>query len=603
MKNNDVLPRPFGPYQLIRRLGVGGMAEVFAAKAEGLGGFEKLVALKVIHPRISEDEHFVQMLLDEAKLSVMLSHANIAQAFDLGFAEGRYFIVMEYVEGSDVWRLSRKLAARGSRLPIEASVYVIIETLAALEYAHTKCDAEGRPLRIVHRDVSPQNILIGVSGEVKLTDFGIAKAALRTIDTEVGVIKGKYDYMSPEQAWGDPVDRRSDVFSAGVVLHELLTGRMLYQEESVPALLDKVRRARIPRPSRLRSEVPAELDAVCLRALARRAEDRFQSASAFADALARVLYGLDPGYGAPKLARLVEELGDQDADPPSPSAAVPARGRQPKPTLPTMRRHEFVPAPTSIMQELLGPLSAQAELPDDPDETGIFGGPLPSMSFPTPPPPASDEAVLAGSKLGKGARPAPAPVSEDEETSVFARERDLAALGVTPKSPPRAARLDDAPTPARGFRAPGAMPRAKRPRLPTPPSIELDPSFAEEARERSRRPEPADESTVVDATGATARELGAMLAMAAAERPPGQRTSTPSPLPANAATWAPPARSWEPLPFVGPPLPPGGLVPLPMDPVATAAGVATARRPSVAVLVGVVLLVAIAAALVAALAN
>ncbi len=644
---SDSLPRPFGPYQLLRRLAVGGMAEVYVAKAEGLGGFEKLVALKVIHPRISEDEHFVQMLVDEAKLSVLLHHANIAQTFDLGFAEGRYFIVMEYVEGLDVYRLARRMAQRSQPMPIEACVYLVVETLAGLEYAHTKSDASGRPLRIVHRDVSPQNILVSAAGEVKLTDFGIAKAALRTIDTEVGIIKGKYDYMSPEHAWGDPVDRRSDVFSAGVVLHELLTGRSLYQEESVPALLDKVRRARIPRPSRLRAEVPAELDAVVLRALARRTEDRFQSAGAFADALARVLYGLDPGYGGPKLARLLDELGEEASRPES--THPPARRH--RTTLPTMRRQDFVPAESSIVHEVppssppgapgpktqpeaarrgppppppapMRPPVPRAEPEEDADETGIFEGPLPDMSFPTPPPPRSDEAALLVASASAALRAPRSPMAmpvpdDDDETSVFEREKSLLALGFAPEPPPpprSAPSGDDAPTPPRGSRVPASALRARRV-AETPPSIEIDPAFAREAEAVSRRRgggvEPNDgDRTVVDTSGATARELGSMLAGSAsvAAPPSEERRSSPSPLPPDFERWEPPRRSWDALPFFGPPLPEGGLVALPFDPDAldAAGGVSRPGRPrrsTARTVAGVMVLAAVAAGLAVALAN
>ncbi len=302
------LPRPFGVYTLLRRLAVGGMAEVYVAKTEGIGGFEKLVAIKVIHPRFSEDEHFIQMLVEEAKLSVLLTHANIAQTFDLGEIDGIYFIVMEFIEGADTYRLLKRTDERNVKLPLDVCAYVAAETAAGLDYAHRKHDSSGRPLNIVHRDISPQNILMSFSGEVKIVDFGIAKAALRTAQTEVGVIKGKYYYMSPEQAWADPVDSRSDIFSAGVVLYELLTGEMLYQQDNLPKLLDAVRKAEIPPPSSKRKEIPKVLDDIVMKAVARKPEDRYQSAHAFRQALTQFVYQELPTFTPARISQVMAQL-------------------------------------------------------------------------------------------------------------------------------------------------------------------------------------------------------------------------------------------------------------------------------------------------------
>ena len=302
------LPRPFGPYTLMRRLAVGGMAEVYVAKARGIGGFEKLVALKVIHPRYSEDDHFVTMLVDEAKLSVLLNHVNIAQTFDLGCIDETFFIVMELVEGADAYTLLRRANQRPASLPLDICAYIVSEMCMGLSYAHRKCDVTGMPLRIVHRDVSPQNVLISFAGEVKIVDFGIAKAALRSGNTEVGVIKGKYYYMSPEQAWGDEVDHRSDIFSAGIVLHELLTGEMLYQEENLPKLLDRVRKAEILPPSRKRQDVPPELDEILMRAVARQPEDRWATAHDLAQALSQFVYRYLPSFTPSRLAAMMGQL-------------------------------------------------------------------------------------------------------------------------------------------------------------------------------------------------------------------------------------------------------------------------------------------------------
>ncbi len=306
------LPREFGAYTLLKRLAVGGMAEVYVAKAQGIGGFEKLVAIKVIHPRLSEDEHFIQMLVEEAKLSVVLTHGNIAQTFDLGCIDDTYFIVMEYVDGADTYRILKRAEAQEKQMPLDICAYVVSEVANGLDYAHRKRDSSGKPLNVVHRDISPQNVLISHTGEVKIVDFGIAKAAHRTGQTEAGVIKGKYYYMSPEQAWGDPLDHRSDIFSLGVVLYELLTGEMLYQEDNIPALLDRVRKADVLPPSLRRPEVPTTLEEVVLKACAKKPEDRYQSAHEMSQALSTFLYTVSPSFSAQRLADYMGELfGEQ----------------------------------------------------------------------------------------------------------------------------------------------------------------------------------------------------------------------------------------------------------------------------------------------------
>ena len=291
------LPRSFGPYTLLRRLAAGGMAEVYLAKAEGAAGFEKLVALKRMHPYHSADEGFGSALLDEAKLSVSLSHRNIVQTLDLRRVDGAYVLVMEHVEGYDAHHLLEALRRTGRHLQVDLAAHVVAEVCRGLEYVHGHRDEQGEPTGIVHRDVSPQNVLLSFAGEVKLADFGIAKAKSRRSDPESGVIKGKYFYMSPEQAWAEPLDHRSDIFSAGVVLWELLVGQRLHQEKHVQSLLGAVRRAEVPAPSSLRDEVPQALDAIVARATAVNPSGRYAHAGQMADALVAYLAGralIDP---------------------------------------------------------------------------------------------------------------------------------------------------------------------------------------------------------------------------------------------------------------------------------------------------------------------
>jgi serine/threonine protein kinase len=221
-----------GRYQLVRRLGIGGMAELYLARSSGIEGFEKLVTVKRIRPDMAHDGQLIRMFLDEARLAARLQHANVAQVFDVGEAEGSYFFAMEYVEGHD---LAHILKAAGA-LPIEHALYIAIGVAAGLHYAHERLDGNGRPLEIVHRDVSPSNILVTWDGGVKLVDFGIAKARLRSTVTRAGYTKGKLQYMSPEQAAGVTVDRRSDVYSLGLVLREMLGGT---EPPAIEALLDR----------------------------------------------------------------------------------------------------------------------------------------------------------------------------------------------------------------------------------------------------------------------------------------------------------------------------------------------------------------------------
>ena len=295
----------FGPYKLVKQIAVGGMAEIYLAKSEGFSGFEKHVALKMIHPNFSSDSHFVRMLVEEAKITVFLNHVNIGQIFDLGRIGDIYYIAMEFIDGPDIYRIMRRLTEQGHQMPCDVAAYIIHEANAGLDYAHRCRDQLGNPLNIIHRDISPQNIMISRSGEVKIVDFGIAKAALRARQTAVGVIKGKYYYMSPEQAWGEPLDARTDIFSTGVVLYEILAGQMLHLEEDVAILLDLVRRANIPPLRKKRPDVPPELEAVVMKAVAKDPNDRWQSANEFQHALHTFLYRYSPGFNVQKLQSVV----------------------------------------------------------------------------------------------------------------------------------------------------------------------------------------------------------------------------------------------------------------------------------------------------------
>jgi serine/threonine protein kinase len=295
-------PIPFGKYYLLERINVGGMAEVFKAKTFGVEGFERLLAVKRILPNIAEDEEFITMFIDEAKIAVQLQHANIAQIFDLGKVDDSYFIALEFVNGRDMRSIFDRMRSRGESVPIPMACYVIMQVCEGLDYAHNKRDGQGRELHLVHRDISPQNVLIGYEGEVKLIDFGIAKAAGKAGKTQAGILKGKFGYMSPEQVRGLPIDRRSDVFAVGIVLYELLTGERLFIGESDFSTLEKVRNVEIMPPSSYNKKIPQELERLVLKALARDPEDRYQNAIDLHDDLQSFLYSVGEFYSRKDLA-------------------------------------------------------------------------------------------------------------------------------------------------------------------------------------------------------------------------------------------------------------------------------------------------------------
>jgi len=275
-----LLPEQFGKYALLGHLATGGMAEVWLARQLGLQGFEKIVVIKRARPELTDAET-TQFFLDEARLVATLEHPNIAQVYEIGVVNGSYFFVMEYVDGADLRRLIESALAKHRHVTLGDALYIISHVCTALHYAHEKLDLEGRPLRIIHRDVSPSNVLISHDGAIKVCDFGIAKANnRRSEDTQSGVLKGKFSYMSPEQCQSKPIDRRSDVFSLGVLLYELSTLTKLFRGGSDFAVLQKIIESPIPPPSTRVANYPPELEAIVMKALAKSPVDRYQTAQA-----------------------------------------------------------------------------------------------------------------------------------------------------------------------------------------------------------------------------------------------------------------------------------------------------------------------------------
>ena len=303
-------PTQFGDYYLFERVAVGGMAEVFKGVSYGVEGFERLFAVKRVLPNISEDQEFIEMFIDEAKIAVQLTHANIGQIFELGNAEDSYFIAMEFVQGKDTRAIFDRARARSIPLDIPMACHIVKEVCEALEYAHSKRNEKQEPLGLIHRDVSPQNILVSYDGEVKLIDFGIAKAAGKASKTQAGILKGKFGYMSPEQVRGKSIDRRSDLFSLAVVLFELLTLERCFQGESDFSTLEKVRNVDIRRPSAINRDIPPELERIVLRGLARNPDERYQTAAELQDALQKFLYQSGAFYARKDLAAYMRRTFD-----------------------------------------------------------------------------------------------------------------------------------------------------------------------------------------------------------------------------------------------------------------------------------------------------
>lgn len=301
-------------YRITDRLDAGGMAEVFRGVAESLQGFKKNVAIKRILPNLTKNKKFISMFLDEARLSLHLQHANIVSIFDIGVApaegdaQGAYFIVMEYVDGSNLKGIIDSLRRQGKRMKVAHTLYLMMQVCSGLGYAHDATDPEsGKPLNIVHRDISPPNILISKNGEVKLVDFGLAKATSQLETTDPGVVKGKFSYLSPEAAMGRDVDKRADIFAVGILLYELLTGKRLFFGENDYQTVELVRAARVPSMSAQNPEVDGELEAVVRKALAKDVEARFQTAGELQDALAQYLFGHGLKVTSRDIATLVQE--------------------------------------------------------------------------------------------------------------------------------------------------------------------------------------------------------------------------------------------------------------------------------------------------------
>ncbi len=469
-------PIPFGKYYLLDRINIGGMAEVWRAKTFGESGFEKLVAIKRILPNIAEDEEFITMFIDEAKITVQLTHANIAQVFDLGRIGESYFIAMEYVAGRDLRAIFDRGRKRGEPAPIALTCYAIAKMCEGLDYAHRKRDAAGRDLHIVHRDVSPQNCLISYEGEVKVIDFGIAKAANKATKTQAGILKGKFGYMSPEQVRGLPLDQRSDVFAAGIVLYEMLTGERLFTGDSDFSVLEKVRQVDILPPTRYNRRIPEGLEKVVLTALAKDPDERYPYASDLADALQRFVITSEAVFSRRDLMQSMKSTFAEDVEaeklrqseyaeirlPPALAAQAQSRSASPSAAVPLKLTQALVPQPDAdptsrgaaneertLIGAKDGPLDPAAlEAPDrrptdefnlDDGQTRLPSGPRPTRAPPSRGAAGTDDTFFSGSG------PRPSPRSEPSRPAIG---RPLPPSFGEPvrRSHPPEVRFDDEPS-------------------------------------------------------------------------------------------------------------------------------------------------------------
>ncbi|MHB8417312.1 MAG: serine/threonine-protein kinase [Myxococcales bacterium] len=463
-----------GRYRLTRKIATGGMAEIWLASADGPEGFRKRLVVKKILPHLADDEEFVRMFLDEARIAARLNHPNIVQIFDLGEADGSYFIAMEYVPGKDLRRAYQDSAKAKNTLPAPLIVRVLIESAKALDYAHRATDDQGRPLHIVHRDISPQNILVTFQGGVKIVDFGIAKAADQATQTRAGVLKGKYSYMSPEQAAGDPVDARTDIFALGIVGYELATGFRLFKRENEVATLQAVRDCKVPPPSTVSREVPRALDRLLLKALAKRPDERYATAGQLAMDLEEFLlagqYAASSTHLAEFMRGLYPDLDDESAarpGPPTPDSqsgssarqvpihvAEPVAARPRSPSKPPQTSASTVAAAPRAKAEGPSPSTVAARgkgwrtADDQVDLRTIELQPKPKPSSPLPP------TAEAPTRIGTSRSEAPTRIGASSEPETEVSERSAALPDDTP---------EEVSVPSRRFRMPALLgPRSRK---------------------------------------------------------------------------------------------------------------------------------------------
>ncbi len=458
------LPQPFGKYLLIRKLAVGGMAEIFLAKSRGAEGFQRDVVIKRILPSYSEDDAFVSMFIDEARIAARLHHPNIVQVYDFDQAEESYYIAMEYVDGRDLRKILDRGLKTGKRLTPLRAMHVVADIAAGLRHAHNARGDDGQPLNVVHRDVSPHNIVVAFGGEAKILDFGIAKAAARSTKTRAGTVKGKCSYMSPEQARGKPLDGRSDMYALCTIGWEMLAGRKLFEGDSDFEILNAVLSQEIPAPSSVNPDVPPELDAILLKGLERDRDARYPDMAALEKELRNFEFrharGLDEIAVAPYLADLfADEMPVHPEQAAAASAHVSSSSDhgtlmmpEDKPSETTPRSRPAAPpeappparATNGVMPKTVPVGNLQKELEDYLASSGAQRLEPASGGTPTPVPAPPTETTPvrgtpAGATPGRGtpvqAVPTPTPVAERKNITLPLPVDEIETVLAKPPSP------------------------------------------------------------------------------------------------------------------------------------------------------------------------
>jgi serine/threonine-protein kinase len=353
-------------YRVVEKLESGGMAEVFRAESEGLQGFKKQVAIKRVLPHLSEKKKFISMFLDEARLSAHLSHSNCVQVFDIGVGDNAYFIVMEFVDGANLKTIAESLRKSGKDFPVACVAFIALEICKGLAYAHELRDPSGNDLHIVHRDMSPPNVLVTKYGEIKIVDFGLAKANSQLERSEPGIIKGKFSYLSPEAAMGQDVDPRTDIFAVGIILWELLAGRRLFLGDTDFQTVKKVQQAVVPSISGLNPKVPPDLERIVGKALARDPNVRYRTARELGQDLSKFLFRLGQPVSTFDIATLVQGAMKERQ-----------RGRAPQGSIIDKLIEEALLEFTSLTDEQKAEAAAKKE-------ASVVGGPMNAGSFVDP---------------------------------------------------------------------------------------------------------------------------------------------------------------------------------------------------------------------------
>ena len=449
-----------GKYEIVAYLASGGMAELYLARARGIEGFEKVVALKRVLPKLAEDPEVVTMFLDEARLAGSLHHPNLAQVYDIGKERGSYFFTMEYIHGEDLNTIVQRAARKGRGLSLSSSLFIATQVAAGLHHAHDKKGADGQPLGTVHRDVSPSNVMVTFDGAVKIVDFGVAKAVARRTKTRSGSIKGKVGYLSPEQARGEDIDRRSDVFALGILLFELTTGTRLFDESHDYAVLSSLLTKDAPLPSSRVPGYPAELEEILLQALRRDPAERYETAQDLQLAIEDFARERKLALSSVALGRFMREVVGEREDPTR--VPVPRSVRAPE------------RPPTSQPAETLSGAASQPAIPLDRSVprlvwlaagAGLLAGALwlvqPWGTAAEPPPEASGTGISQIQPDGSqpdGARRQGAHAAPDAATNASAMSTASTSASATAS----ASAVDGAlaPPPPRATTAPPSKPRA-----------------------------------------------------------------------------------------------------------------------------------------------